>query len=102
VRDEGRDAEMDEGPRGDGFQGHMVHRLPDDRARFVKAFGATRFEPMPGRVMREYVVVVVPKVVLETPRTLASALTKAKDDALALPPTAAKGRKPANSRGQVF
>lgn len=36
----------------------MVLRLPEaDRAQFLRLKGATQFEPMPGRVMREYVVV---------------------------------------------
>jgi TfoX/Sxy family transcriptional regulator of competence genes len=35
----------------------LVLRLPaPDRARFLRLDGATPFEPMPGRVMREYVV----------------------------------------------
>ena len=41
----------------------MVLRLPDEqRAEFLRLKGAKQFEPMPGRVMREYVV--VPKVLL--------------------------------------
>jgi TfoX/Sxy family transcriptional regulator of competence genes len=36
----------------------MVLRLPDEqRAEFLRLRGAKQFEPMPGRVMREYVVV---------------------------------------------
>ena len=42
----------------------MVLRLPDEqRAEFLRLKGAEQFEPMPGRVMREYVV--VPKVLLK-------------------------------------
>lgn len=38
------------------FQDRLMLRLSDeDRARFLKLPGAKRFEPTPGRVMREYV-----------------------------------------------
>ena len=41
----------------------LVLRLPDEqRTEFLRLKGAQQFEPMPGRVMREYVV--VPKVLL--------------------------------------
>jgi TfoX/Sxy family transcriptional regulator of competence genes len=41
----------------------MVLRLPgEQRAEFLRLKGASQFEPMPGRVMREYVV--VPSVLL--------------------------------------
>jgi TfoX/Sxy family transcriptional regulator of competence genes len=44
-------------------QAGMVLRLPDEqRAEFLRLKGAKQFEPMPGRVMREYVV--VPNVLL--------------------------------------
>jgi TfoX/Sxy family transcriptional regulator of competence genes len=47
----------------------LVLRLPDEhRAEFLQLKGAEQFEPMPGRVMREYVV--VPKMLLETPEQL--------------------------------
>lgn len=47
----------------------MVLRLPDEqRAEFLRIKGAAQFEPMPGRVMREYVV--VPKVLLNAPENL--------------------------------
>ena len=47
----------------------MVLRLPDEqRAEFLRLKGASQFEPMPGRVMREYVV--VPKVLLNAPEKL--------------------------------
>lgn len=47
----------------------MILRLPDEqRAEFLRLKGAEQFEPMPGRVMREYVV--VPKVLLKTPDQL--------------------------------
>jgi len=47
----------------------MVLRLPDEqRAEFLRLKGARQFEPMPGRVMREYVV--VPPVLLKAPGEL--------------------------------
>ena len=47
----------------------MVLRLPDEQcAEFLRLKGAKQFEPMPGRVMREYVV--VPKVLLNAPEKL--------------------------------
>jgi len=59
--------------RGNMFAGlheaGMVLRLPDElRAEFLRLKGAKQFEPMPGRVMREYVV--VPKVLLNAPGEL--------------------------------
>lgn len=50
-------------------EGGMVLRLPDEqRAEFLQLKGSKQFEPMPGRVMREYVV--VPKVLLNAPEQL--------------------------------
>ncbi len=47
----------------------MVLRLPEEqRSEFLRLKGAKQFEPMPGRVMREYVV--VPKVLLDSPEQL--------------------------------
>jgi TfoX/Sxy family transcriptional regulator of competence genes len=47
----------------------MVLRLPDkQRAEFLRLKDAKQFEPMPGRVMREYVV--VPGVLLNAPEKL--------------------------------
>jgi TfoX/Sxy family transcriptional regulator of competence genes len=47
----------------------MVLRLPkEQRAEFFRLKGAEQFEPMPGRVMREYVV--VPRVLLNAPEQL--------------------------------
>lgn len=37
---------------------NIVMRLPEsDREEFLKIKGAMRFEPMPGRIMKEYVVI---------------------------------------------
>jgi len=47
----------------------MILRLPDmQRTEFLRLKGAEQFEPMPGRVMREYVV--VPKMLLKAPKEL--------------------------------
>jgi TfoX/Sxy family transcriptional regulator of competence genes len=47
----------------------MVIRLADEqRVEFLRLKGAKQFEPMPGRVMREYVV--VPKALLKAPGEL--------------------------------
>ena len=47
----------------------MILRLPDEqRAEFLRLKGSKQFEPMLGRVMREYVV--VPKVLLNAPEEL--------------------------------
>ncbi len=54
----------------------MVLRLPDEqRAEFLRLKGAEQFEPMPGKVMREYVV--VPKVLLNAPAQLRPWVEKA-------------------------
>src|SRR5512136_3342590 len=53
----------------------MVLRLPDEhRTEFLRLKGAEQFEPMPGRVMREYVV--VPKVLLNSPERLRTWIEK--------------------------
>ncbi len=50
-------------------QENMVLRLSeDDRREFLSIAGAAQFEPMPGRVMKEYVV--VPKSLLSQPSEL--------------------------------
>jgi len=47
-------------------QDHFFLRLGDtDRAEFVSSFGADPFQPMPGRPMKEYVI--VPPKVLRDP-----------------------------------
>lgn len=65
------------------YQDKVVARLGDaDRAKATRA-GATPFEPMPGRVMKEYVV--LPGSVVGKPAALAGWLEKARDHALTLP-----------------
>ena len=62
----------------------MVLRLPDEqRIEFLRLKGAEQFEPMPGRVMREYVV--VPKVLLKAPEQLREWVEKSLAYVLSLP-----------------
>jgi TfoX/Sxy family transcriptional regulator of competence genes len=68
----------------------MVLRLPDkQRTEFLRLKGAKQFEPMPGRVMREYVV--VPKVLLDSPKRLRAWVEKSLTYVLSLPAKAKKG-----------
>jgi TfoX/Sxy family transcriptional regulator of competence genes len=67
------------------FQDEMFLRLSDeDRAAIRKEYGTPLFEPMPGRPMRQYVL--VPHYVLKSPRLLRTWLTKGMEYAKALPP----------------
>ena len=80
------------------FQDRMFLRLgAAERDTLIGTFGATLFEPMPGRPMRDYVV--VPRQVLEQPEVLKRWCGRALDHALSLPPKPAKRppapRKPA-------
>jgi len=62
----------------------MVLRLPEEqRTEFLQLKGAKQFEPMPGRVMREYVV--VPKMLLNAPVELRAWVEKSLDYVLSLP-----------------
>ena len=68
----------------------MVLRLPDElRAEFLRLKGAERFEPMPGRIMREYVV--VPKALLNAPDQLREWVEKSLCYVSSLPDKAKKG-----------
>jgi TfoX/Sxy family transcriptional regulator of competence genes len=68
----------------------MVVRLPDDRRpEFLRLKGAKQFEPMPGRVMREYVV--VPKVLLNAPERLRAWVEKSLAYVSSLPAKTKKG-----------
>ena len=74
--------------RGNMFAGlheaGMVLRLSEEqRAEFLRLNGAKQFEPMPGRVMREYVV--VPKVLLNAPEELRAWAEKSLAYVLSLP-----------------
>ncbi len=68
----------------------LVLRLPDGhRGEFLKLKGAEQFEPMPGRVMREYVV--VPKMLLKAPEQLRQWMEKSLSYVSSLPPKKKKG-----------
>jgi hypothetical protein len=63
----------------------MVLRLGDvERAAFLSLKGATTFEPMPGRVMREYAV--VPPSMLKDEKALAAWILRSQAYAASLPP----------------
>jgi TfoX/Sxy family transcriptional regulator of competence genes len=71
-------------------QAGMVIRLPDEqRVEFLRLKGAKQFEPMPGRVMREYVV--VPKVLLSAPEQLRAWVEKSLSYVSSLPAKEKKG-----------
>ena len=62
----------------------LVLRLTEkERDAFLRQEGARRFEPLPGRVMREYVV--APDALADEPRAVRSWLTKAFRYASSLP-----------------
>ncbi len=68
----------------------MVLRLPEEqRAEFLRLRGAQPFEPMPGRVMREYVV--VPKILLHAPEKLRTWVERSLGYVSSLPVKAKKG-----------
>lgn len=74
------------------FQDEMFLRLSDaDRAAIRKEYGTPLFEPIPGRPMREYVL--VPHYVLKSPRLLRTWLTKGMEHAKALPPKLQRTKK---------
>jgi TfoX/Sxy family transcriptional regulator of competence genes len=84
------------------FQDRMIVRLaPEGRARLM-ARGGSVFEPMPGRPMKEYVV--VPEPILSDPPSLKRLVEESLDYALTLPPKAkapkpqAKGPKAAKAK----
>ncbi len=67
----------------------MVLRLPEgERVEFLQLKGAKPFEPMPGRVMREYVV--VPGVLLNSPDQLRTWVEKSLAYVSSLPAKAKK------------
>ena len=68
----------------------MVLRLPEEqRAEFLRLKGAQPFEPMPGRVMREYVV--VPKILLSSPEKLRTWVERSLAYVSSLPAKTKKG-----------
>lgn len=73
-------------------QENMVLRLSEeDRRQFLQLEGARIFEPMPGRMMREYVV--VPPCVLERFSTLRQWGNRSLQFAQSLKPKQAKRRQ---------
>ncbi len=78
------------------FQDKVVARLPEpERERAMRTAGAKPFEPMPGRPMKEYVV--LPAAVVKKPAELSRWIGRACDYAAALTPKGprakAKGAK---------
>ena len=72
------------------FQDKVIVRLPEPaRVRAIEA-GTTQFEPMPGRPMKEYIV--VPAADVAKPAALAKWIQQARAYAVTLP---AKEKKPA-------
>jgi len=68
----------------------MVLRLPEEqRTEFLRLKGAKQFEPMPGRVMREYVV--VPNILLNAPEKLRVWVEKSLAYGSSLPAKTKKG-----------
>jgi TfoX/Sxy family transcriptional regulator of competence genes len=75
----------------------LILRLPESgREAFLKLKGAARFEPMPGRFMREYVV--APADMAHHPEVVAKWLRKSFGYGSSLP---AKTRKAAKSVGKA-
>jgi TfoX/Sxy family transcriptional regulator of competence genes len=66
-------------------------RLPDTARHELAAVGGRPFEPMPGRVMREYLV--LPPSVLADAEETAAWVRRAAEFAASLPPKAKKGAR---------
>jgi TfoX/Sxy family transcriptional regulator of competence genes len=67
------------------YQDGMILRLSEaDRTIFLALDGATQFEPMPGRPMREYVL--VPPAIIGQPGEVAAWLDRSLAYAASLPP----------------
>ena len=73
-------------------QESLIVRLAEDqRTNLIKEDGASQFEPMPGRVMREYVS--LPDAILNNRSRLVEIVASAIDYAASLPPKVKKPRK---------
>lgn len=73
------------------FQDHIMLRLSEeDRVELLKLPGAKRFEPIPGRVMREYVE--LPADVMRAPATLKQWVKRGLAYVETLPPKVKKVR----------
>ena len=78
-------------------QEDMLLRLPEDsRAELLKVSGARIFEPMPGRPMREYVV--VPPSLISDRKKLASWVAKALEYGSSLKPKEKATKSPARKK----
>ena len=76
----------------------MILRLPErERNTFLRLKGASQFEPMPGRFMREYVV--APADMAHEPEVVAKWLRKAFEYGSSLPGKARKTIKSARNAG---
>jgi TfoX/Sxy family transcriptional regulator of competence genes len=74
------------------FQDRMVLRLPDeDREALLKLKGAEQFEPMPGRPMKEYVL--VPASLVSSPKKLEPWIAKSLAYGASLKPKKPKAKK---------
>jgi TfoX/Sxy family transcriptional regulator of competence genes len=70
---------------------HLILRLPDgERERFQESYRAEIFQPFPGRLMREYVV--VPHSLVRDPEALEPWVARSAAYAASLPPKGAKGK----------
>jgi TfoX/Sxy family transcriptional regulator of competence genes len=74
------------------FQNSVIVRLPPETREGLVEEGGRPFEPMPGRVMKEYVV--LPENMVRSARLLHDWLGEAASYARSLPPKAAALRKP--------
>ncbi len=81
------------------FQDRMMLRLPEEaRGEFLKLAGAAPFEPMPGRPMREYVVVPT-DLIVDTPR-IGAWLARALAFAATLPVKQPKGKAKTGAKAE--
>ena len=81
------------------YQDALILRLSDeDRRAFLTVKGASIFEPMPGRAMREYVV--VPPPMIARARALTEWIRRSFDYAASIPPKGARRRSGAAGRSR--
>jgi hypothetical protein len=74
----------------------LILRLSEkDRTSFLRIAGASVFEPMLGRPMREYVV--VPPAVIDRATSLAGWIRRSLDYASSIPPKDRRSKSPAKS-----
>jgi TfoX/Sxy family transcriptional regulator of competence genes len=74
----------------------MFRLSPEDRQAFLALEGASLFEPMPGRPMKEYVA--APEWMMAHERVLVEWIEKALAFAASMPPKEKKARVPPKSR----